>query len=372
LKSNIIAYAHSLGFERVGFTSAVPLKEAENFLGAWLEQGRAGEMGYLERNPTLRTRPADHLPGAKTVIALAMNYYSSNSSSPAAAGRGSMDSPPEAAGNDEREGRIARYAWGRDYHKVIGKRLEAFIRYMQALAPEASFKPFVDTGALLERPLAQRAGLGFVGKNTMLITRGLGSWVFLANIITTLELPLDAPDTRSCGECRLCIDACPTEAITAPYQLDARRCIAYLTIELGGKIENDLREKTGDWIFGCDVCQDVCPHNTRIPSTPVESFRPVAGGPTSLLLAEILSMRSEEDFHKKCGGTPLMRAERHGLIRNACLAAAHLDRQDLVPAIEKLCIPEEHPVIREHARWALDILGRQALRAGPVIDPLTA
>ena len=235
---------------------------------------------------------------------------------------------------------------------------------MQALAPEASFKSFVDTGALLERPFAQRAGLGFVGKNTMLITRGLGSWVFLANIITTLELPLDAPDTRSCGDCRLCIDACPTQAITAPYQLDARRCIAYLTIELDGKIENDLRKKTGAWIFGCDICQDVCPHNTRIPTTPVESFQPIASGPASLSLTEILSIRGEEDFREKCRGTPLMRAERHGLIRNACLAAAHLERRDLIPLIEKLCAPGEHPVIREHANWALGMLNKETVRVG--------
>lgn len=364
LKSDIIAYAHSLGFERVGFTSAESLREAENFLDAWLERGRAGEMDYLERNPTLRTRPANHLPGAKTVIALAMNYYPGDRVEVAeyrnigeTGGNLNTDtSTRRYADTCRSEGRVARYAWGRDYHKVIGKRLEAFIRYMQALAPEASFKSFVDTGALLERPFAQRAGLGFIGKNTMLITRGLGSWVFLANIITTLELPLDTPDTRSCGECRLCIDACPTEAITAPYELDARRCIAYLTIEVDGKIENDLREKTGAWIFGCDICQDVCPHNTRIPSTSVESFQPIANGPASLSLTEILSMRSEEDFRQKCGGTSLTRAGRHGLIRNACLAAAHLDRKDLIPQLETLSRQDPHDVVREQAAWALQRL----------------
>jgi epoxyqueuosine reductase len=297
-------------------------------------------MDYLEKNSSLRNRPSDHLPGARTVIALAMNYF-----------------VPEAEDfKSSRESRIARYAWGRDYHKVIRKRLEAFIRYMQALAPEAAFKPFVDTGALLERPFAQRAGLGFVGKNTMLITRGLGSWVFLANIITTIDIPADAPDARSCGECRLCIEACPTEAITAPYQLDARRCIAYLTVELEGKIEQELREKTGPWIFGCDICQDVCPHNTRVPLTPVDSFKPMKGGPTSLSLGEILSMRSEEEFRQRCEGTPLTRTGRLGLLRNACLAAAHLNRHDLIPALEKLCAPDEHPVLREQAAWALNKL----------------
>ena len=151
--------------------------------------------------------------------------------------------------------------------------MDAFLRYIEALAPGTQCKTFVDAGPLLERPFAQRAGLGFIGKNTMLITRGLGSWVFLAHVVTTLDLPADAPDMRSCGSCTLCIDACPTQAIRAPFELDARRCISYLTIELEGEIPEDLRPQMKEWVFGCDVCQDVCPHNTRIPTTSVPEFK---------------------------------------------------------------------------------------------------
>ncbi len=189
-------------------------------------------MDYLERDPERRSRPAQLLPGAKTVIAMAMNYCDSYEDS------GLRTQPTmkkdlsvlSTQSSSLSESRVSRYTSGKDYHKVIGKKLEAFTRYLESLAPDIQLKTFVDTGPLLERALAQRAGLGFIGKNTMLITKGLGSWVFLANVVTTLDLPKDEPDDRSCGDCRICIDACPTEAITAPFELDARRCIAYLAI----------------------------------------------------------------------------------------------------------------------------------------------
>jgi epoxyqueuosine reductase len=310
-------------------------------------------MDYLERAPERRSRPTELLPGAKSVIALAMKYSVPKSSSPAVAGRGSMDSAPEAVGNDGREGRVARYALGKDYHKVINKKLEAFTRYLAALAPKAEYRTFVDTGPLLERAFAQRAGIGFIGKNTMVITKGLGSWVFLASVITTLDLPLDAPDVRSCGECRLCIDACPTQAISAPFELDARRCISYLTIEHDGPIDPDLRGKTEGWIFGCDICQEVCPHN--VPNR--HSLRSLAGNPSlPITLAEILSISSDEEFHQRFAGTPLTRAGRTSLVRNACLAAANLSRKDLLPQLEELAQNDPSPLVREHAQWALDQL----------------
>jgi epoxyqueuosine reductase len=349
IKSDLLSYARSLGFERAGITSSQPLDRDESFLKNWLAQGRAGEMDYLERDPAKRARPEEHLEGAKSVIALAMSYSLTFTSSPAVAGRGSMDSPPEAAGNDKMEGKVSRYAQGRDYHKVIGKRLDAFVRYLEAMAPGTECRTFVDTGPLLERSVAQRAGLGFIGKNTMLITKGLGSWVFLANVITTLDLPADAPDTRSCGSCRICIDACPTGALDEPYQMDARRCIAYLTIEQKNIIPHRLAEHLQGWVFGCDICQEVCPHNTLRDSQQRHSGM-------RMRLSEILSLGDEEEFRSKFAGTAFMRAGRAGLLRNACVAAANLERRDLIPRLEALSRGDPHAVVREEATWALQRL----------------
>jgi epoxyqueuosine reductase len=335
LKSDIVAYAHSLGFERVGIASARSLPDQALFLEAWLSEGRAGTMAYLEREPRKRAEPAAHLPEAQSVIALAVVYNPGHT-------------PKELT-----EGRVARYATGRDYHKVIGKKLEALVRYLETAVPDSRHRTFVDTGPLLERSFAQQAGLGFVGKNTMLITRGLGSWVFLAHVVTSIALPADEPDLRGCGECRLCIDACPTEAITAPYELDARRCISYLTIEQRGPVEQGLRERVGGWVFGCDICQDVCPHNTRAPVTVEPSF---AGSGLGMSLMDLLSVRDDSAFEKRFAGTPFMRAKRSGLLRNACLAAANLGRRDLLPVLERLATDDAHPLIREHAAWAVEHL----------------
>lgn len=359
LKRDLTAYARSLGFDRVGITSAEPFKREEAFLESWIRDGRAGEMDYLERKPALRARPADLLPGARSVIALAVSYFNNKEciggSEYGGIGVTPILRPAYRTGRHSdipirspREGRIARYAWGKDYHKVIRKRLEALVRYIEALAPGEQCRTFVDTGPLLERAVAQRAGLGFVGKNTMLITKGLGSYVFLASVITTLELPQDKPDPRSCGACRLCIDACPTQAIMAPHELDARRCIAYLTIESDKAVDPELLEKTGDWLFGCDICQDVCPHNSRASQKPMT-------GP-EIDLAEILTFRTETAFQARFGGTPLARAERHGLLRNACLVAANTGRIDLLPLIQNLAENDPHPVVRETAQWAISQL----------------
>jgi epoxyqueuosine reductase len=342
LKSRLIRYAGSLGFERVGVMPAAPLQKEEASLKRWIAEGRAGEMDYMESAPERRARPVELLPGAKSVIALAMNY---SASSPAASGRGPIGSPLTTAGNDVSEGRVARYARGPDYHKVIRKRLDSFVRYLEALAPGTECRTFVDTGPLLERAVAQRAGLGFIGKNTMLITKGLGSWVFLASVITTLDIAADSPDERSCGECRLCIDACPTQAITEPYQLDARLCIAYLTIEQDGLIPETLREKIGPWAFGCDICQEVCPHNARSTNADL-----------TLGLAEVLALESEQEFEKRFAGTSMMRSGHDGLIRNACIAAGNLGRTDLLPVLKRLA-QNKNPLISEHAAWAVERLG---------------
>jgi len=359
IKRDLAAYARSLGFERVGITSSDPLKKEGAFLENWLAQGRAGEMRYLEDQPERRSQPAELLPGARSVITLAMNYEPSSGLRPP-----SPALPREKAGQSlalarrqlgegarrAGEGKIARYAYGPDYHRVIRKRLESLVRYLEAMAPGIQCRTFVDTGPLLERALAQRAGLGFIGKNTMLITKGLGSWVFLASVVTTLELPVDAPDERNCGECRLCIEACPTEAITAPFELDPRRCIAYLTIEKDGVLDEPLREKMGGWVFGCDICQEVCPHN-------VPSRHPRQWPRGMTILSEILTIKNEVEFNEKFAGTSLKRAGRESLIRNACVAAANLGRTDLNGLLQNLSENDSSPIVREHAAWALKRLG---------------
>jgi epoxyqueuosine reductase len=323
IKNDLIRYAKSLGFERVGIARAKPLTRDEDFLKDWLEQGRAGTMHYMEESPERRARPEELLPGARSVIAMAFAYGDDALADPSAG-----------------EGRVARYTVGDDYHKTITKRLKAFVRYLEALSPEVRCKTFVDTGPLLERAFAQRAGLGFIGKNTMLITKGLGSWVFLASVITTLDLPADGPDTRTCGQCRLCIDACPTDALQKPYELDARLCISYLTIEQDSAIAEPLREKTGPWMFGCDICQEVCPHNA------------VTGGPSPHLnLKEVLSIKTDDEFRERFGGTAFMRAGREGLLRNASLAAVHLGRKDLLPLLDALSA-EPNESVREQAAWS--------------------
>jgi epoxyqueuosine reductase len=351
LKDDLIAYAHSLGFERVGVASAARLLQGETALGEWVNAGCAGEMEYMERNWATRARPDERLPGARCVISLAMNYYT--------------DGVPRPG-----EGRIARYAWGRDYHKVIEKRLDAFVRYLQTAAPGAVCKTYVDTGPILERAIAQKAGLGFVGKNTMLITRGLGSYVFIASVLTTLDLPWDTPDERNCGTCTLCIDACPTQAITEPYHLDARRCIAYLTIEAKQEPPAALRDKMGDWLFGCDICQDVCPHNTRLPQSPIPEFQPAQRTGPSLNLSDVLAIQTDEEFDARFQGSPLKRAKRSGLQRSArrilektlvsllgCLLTAQIARADVdidkvlltAPELPAACqmIEGSHPVRSE-------------------------
>jgi epoxyqueuosine reductase len=399
LKRDVLSYAKSLGFERAGVASVDPLNKDEAFLKHWLAQGCAGEMDYLKRASEKRARPAELLPGAKSVIALAMNYYVSDVIASAPIHKPSLRGrSPEVLATDEaispfetsrspcrslfatalaprddsistprndrvRELRIARYAHGPDYHKVIAKRLDSLVRYMKSLEPKVKCKTFVDTGPLLERAVAQRAGLGFIGKNTMLITRGLGSWVFLANIVTTLDLPVDAPDERNCGKCRLCIEACPTKAITAPYTLDPRRCIAYLTIESRQPIPEDLRPPMGGWMFGCDVCQEVCPHNVRkrFPSPQPSPRGRGSKGEGWLVLSKILDIQGEVEFRQLFTGTAFMRAGREGLLRNACVAAANLNREDLIPRLQKIARNDSKPIVREHAAWALDWL-----RAGRV------
>ncbi len=345
-----------LGFERFGITSAEPIPENEERFQKWLAGGYQGQMDYMAKEPSRRQDPREVLPGAKSIIVVAMNYnpVSPSPQPPPIKGGGNslatlkIPSPLWGEGRGEGvtlTGRIARYAWGRDYHKVLDKKLKQLENYLHeiALGPIQS-KRYVDTGPVLEKAYAERAGIGFIGKNTLLISKGLGSWLFLGEILTTLELKKvpaffllqDESGKKeagtflgSCGTCTRCLDACPTDAFIAPYQLDARKCIAYLTIEHRGPIPEELHEKMGDWIFGCDICQEVCPYNRKAPVTKELSFLPSPsmgegrGGGGRLSLDNVLSIQSDEEYLKRFQGTPLMRAKRAGLQRNAAIAAGN-------------------------------------------------
>ena len=241
--------AHTLGFELAGVAPAAP---ADGFahLQDWLAQGFAGAMDYLHRNGPPREHPSSILPEVRSVVMVGLNYHP-----------GSVDSAPPL------HGKVARYAGGADYHDVLRDKLKSLLRWVQAESPGTRGRAVVDTAPLLERDFARRAGLGWFGKNTMLIHKKLGSYFFLGGLLLDLELPPDEPfATQHCGSCTRCLDACPTDAFAAPYQLDARRCISYLTIELRGPVPDDLRPGVGDWLFGCDVCQEVCPWNRKAPA----------------------------------------------------------------------------------------------------------
>ena len=309
LTEQIKALALATGFDDVRITSTEPATEAGKHLQSWLSSGFSGEMNYLHKDPEIRFDPKRRFPEAKSIICLALNYYQE------AHGQTSEGQHPYPTG------KIARYAWGEDYHLIIEKKLEALIEAITALGGKC-WKAYVDHGPLLERAFAERAGLGFIGKNTTLITPDFGSWVFLAEVITNLELSEDQPATRECGPCSSCIDACPTEALREPYRLDARRCISYLTIENKGPIPDEFIRKgefigkMDGWVFGCDRCQEVCPYNWKAIPTKEPGFSQSRG------IGPVLSKNMLEDipdkltFKQRFKATPLLRAKRSGLARN--------------------------------------------------------
>jgi epoxyqueuosine reductase len=304
LEADIKQRAAQVGFSPVGITSATLPSLHGQFLERWLDRGSHGEMAYMARAPQRRSDPSAVLPGAKSIISLAMNYF-----------HGDHGAPPH-----DRSGKVARYAWGADYHTVIERKLEALEQWLREREPSLQSRRYVDHGPVLERAVAQEAGLGFIGKNTMLITESFGSWVFLAELITNLDLAPDPPQTTQCGSCRLCLDACPTNAFTGPFELDATRCISYLTIELKSEIPESQRAGLGEWFFGCDVCQEVCPYNHQTPATAEPAFHHGTG--PWINLARIVAMQSEEEM-KSFAGTPLTRPKRAGLVRNATAVATN-------------------------------------------------
>jgi epoxyqueuosine reductase len=297
----------------------------------------AADLEYLRRRPALRARPNELAPHAGSLISLAVNYYSGEF---------------EEVGPGQ--GRIARYAWGRDYHEIIPPKLWHLVACIETLVGRAvNARCFVDAVPLLERAVARRAGVGRIGLNSCLITDRFGSWVFLSEILVDVELAPDQEDRRTCLSTLDCLKLCPTGAIPRPYVLDARRCISYHTIENRGAIERPMRPLMGDWLFGCDVCQEVCPHNERLPLTSWAEFRPEAGIGKTLSIIDVLGIASDEAFRQHFRGTALLRAKRRGLVRNAAVVAANKKYEPATPLLEHLVVSDVDAIVRGHAVWAL-------------------
>lgn len=331
--------ARELGFDDCRFTTADRPDHGDAYQD-WLDQGRHGELGWLERNAHKRLDPTEIVPGARSIICLTTSYSGD---------RGRAENGP-----------IARYARYRDYHDVIAeplKVLTAFINELLGEEPRSKASLwYTDTGPILERDAAQRAGLGFVGKHTNLIGRRHGNWVFLSEIITRLELAPDPPERNHCGKCTACIEACPTQAIVAPFELDARRCISYLTIELKGSIPEEFRPAVGHRIYGCDDCLEACPWNRFAQEGRIMREHKRADlAPPDLL--ELLSL-DENAFRERFRGTPMFRTKRRGILRNVCVALGNTAGPEALPALEK-ARQDSEPLVAEHADWAIRQIERR-------------
>jgi len=342
LNAQIREAARQLGFEVLGVTSVAPLARDEKAFSEWCASGFAAGMDYMTRSPQMHSQPQLLAPWSASLITLAVNYYAA---------------APEFE-HEHRYGRVARYAWGRDYHDVVKPRLVALAGEIEQLAARPLHaRCFVDAVPLLERAAAARAGIGFFGKNTNLLQSNRGSWFFLAEILVDLDLPADPSEVKvSCGSCHRCLDACPTEAFEGQYVLDSRRCISYLTIENKGVIPRELRKGLGEWIFGCDVCQDVCPFNRFSSDTLWPELRPEAGAGPRLNLVELLSIATDAEFRARFRGTPLTRPKRKGLLRNAAVVAANVGCTAAVTALVERIEHDQEPLIRSHSLWALSQL----------------
>ena len=382
LETRIRRHAAELGFGACGFAAAAPIARGP-YLEGWLDAGFAGEMRYLARRPDRRLTVAGILPEARSVISLAFPY-----------------APPPAPRVDwrrELRGRIAAYALGADYHRILDRKLARLAAYLAAECPGSRSRRYVDTGAVLEREWAQRGGLGWFGKNTMLLSTRAGSWFFLAELVTTIALAPDAPSDEHCGSCTRCRAECPTQALRDGLTMDARRCISYLTIEHRGAIPPDLRAALGPWVFGCDVCQEVCPWNDGASTSRREALPRVApwldgemvgdeadvsehaaaaapersarertasaGAAPDWLWPNLRTLVGLDDdgFRARFRGTPLTRAKRRGLVRNAVVALGNTGNPDAVPALVG-ALADREPLVRGHAAWALGAIGGVAAR----------
>ena len=335
--------AHLLGFDGVGIAPASA--NPGDDLQFWLDRQYQGEMAYLERNSDKRMDSTKVLEGVRSIISLSLNYFH----------------PQDLPYKQPRIGVISRYASGDDYHDVLQERLKRLLDFIVQLAPDVEAKIYADTGPVMDKHWAVRSGIGWLGKHTNVLSRGSGSWFFLGEILLSLELEYDAPGEDCCGSCTLCIEACPTDAIVEPYVLDGRRCISYLTIELREDIPEEFREPMGNLIFGCDICQDVCPWNGEVPHSTVQEFelRECNQAPDLRTLARL----TREDFRKQYRGSPIKRAKWRGFIRNVAVAMGNSGDPAMVPELEYL-LDNEDSMICRHAVWALKKIGTpEALEA---------
>jgi epoxyqueuosine reductase len=334
--------ARDAGFELAGVAPVAEFPELGHF-PEWIAAGHAGEMQYLEKRDEAgnlkRASLRSAVPWARSVIVCALNYNTAH--------------PYSTETQDPDRGWISRYAWSKeDYHDAVLRRLrvvEERLRRIIDETPAVRALCYVDTGPVVERVYAKYAGVGWIGKNTCILNQQMGSWLFLGVIVTSLELTPDFPAPDRCGTCTRCIDACPTDALIAPYQLDSNRCISYLTIEKRGEIPEEIREGMGRHVFGCDICQDVCPWNRKAPATDAEEFQPRAGLVNPAL--EWLAEMTAEEFRDTFRGSPIRRTKRAGLRRNAIVAMGNSGNRRFVPTLEKLAADED-PVVADHAKWA--------------------
>jgi epoxyqueuosine reductase len=366
--ATIKEYAYELGFDTARISSAEAFPEAERVIKERIAQGLMdGLPWFTAERADVSCHPDALLPDARSIISLAMFYLTEQPDD-------------ENAGTDNAQGprgRISRYAWGDDYHEVIKPKLQQFALWLRQYARgeingELETRLFVDTGRMVDRAVAQRAGLGWYGKNTNILTKGWGSWVFLAEIVTNLPLAADTPTRANCGSCEICLHACPTQAFPAPYVLDNTRCISYLTIELRGSIPIELRPLMGNLIFGCDICQQVCPVNKVVEKRlgfrkeageagqllqvrRREEFRPRAGIGSNPELIPLLSL-TEEQFRERFRSSPIRRTKRRGLLRNVCVALGNSGDPLAVPALVN-ALSDYEPLVRGHAAWALGRIG---------------
>lgn len=340
LSRAIRAQAFGLGFDLVGITTLGPVGTAPEF-ERWLASGHAGEMAWLERGAEKRADSRLPVPGSTSAIVVGLDY-----------------------GGREPDGPVARYARGVDYHDLMVDRLRQLQRWIgDTVGAAVAGKAYVDTGPLLERDLARRAGLGWFGKNTMLVSPRLGSFFFLGALLVDLDLTPSAPfEADRCGSCRRCLDACPTAALVAPRELDATRCISYLTIEIKGEIPTDLRDGVGDHLYGCDVCQDVCPFNIKFAQAlkePAFASREVLAGKDARTLAREILQMTQEEFSTAFKGSPMKRAKLRGMKRNAAVVLGNVGTASDVDVLRR-ALDDAEPLVREHATWALDRLVTRA------------
>ena len=351
--------AHEVGFDLVAVTDAASFDADRETAMRRIDDGLMDGLPWFTKARVARgANPSELLPGARSIISLGLNYYPS-----------APDTTPEGLGL------VARYAQARDYHRVMKRRMRRLVialaehPALQQAGEELTARWYVDDGPMLDRAAASRAGLGWFGKNGNILNPTYGSWLLLGQVVTNLKLEPDAPLAKSCGQCARCIPACPTDAIVAPYVVDNRRCISYLTIEHKGPISRDLRPAMGTWVFGCDVCQEVCPVNRKAKATSDPNFG--RRDLTALDLVELLNM-DEAQFRQRFAGTPLMRAKRVGMQRNACVALGNLCDGTAVSALARALASGE-PLVRQHAAWALGRIGGTealaALRTAEGVEP---